>query len=114
PISQALREKDIPDELRDEYLQIIEKESKRLSLLGKQLLTLSFLDRDEEQSNWETFNIVDQLREVVQTLTYQWEEKEIVVELAVKDAYIYGDSKMLHLEMSIYKLLRRKVSVCLY
>lgn len=93
--SQALREKDIPDELRDEYLQIIEKESKRLSLLGKQLLTLSFLDRDEEQSNWETFNIVDQLREVVQTLTYQWEEKEIVVELAVKDAYIYGDSKML-------------------
>jgi len=93
--SQALREKDIPDELRDEYLQIIEKESKRLSLLGKQLLTLSFLDRDEEQSNWETFNIVDQLREVVQTLTYQWEEKEIVVELSVKDAYIYGDSKML-------------------
>src|SRR5699024_1225179 len=93
--SQALREKEIPDELRDEYLQIIEKESKRLSLLGKQLLTLSFLDRDEEQSNWETFNIVDQLREVVQTLTYQWEEKEIVVELAVKDAYIYGDSKML-------------------
>src|SRR5699024_3134656 len=82
--SHALREKDIPDELRDEYLQIIEKESKRLSLLGKQLLTLSFLDRDEEQSNWETFNIVDQLREVVQTLTYQWEEKEIVVELAVK------------------------------
>ena len=93
--SQALREKDIPEELRDEYLQIIEKESKRLSLLSKQLLTLSFLDRDEAQSNDETFNVAHQLTEVVQTLTYQWEEKEIAVELDVKDAYVYGDAKML-------------------
>lgn len=93
--SQALRESDLPENLRDEYLGIIEKESKRLSLLSKQLLTLSFLDSEDEQNDWLRCNVNSQLKEVVQTLTYQWEEKEIAVQLDMEDVWIWGDPKML-------------------
>src|SRR5690625_5971487 len=42
--SQALREEELPEEDRDRYLGNIEKESRSLSVLSKQLLTLTFLD----------------------------------------------------------------------
>src|SRR5699024_5677537 len=42
--SQALQEEDLPARMQQRYLSIIEQESKRLSMLSKQLLTLSMLE----------------------------------------------------------------------
>lgn len=74
--SQALREENLPEESRREYLEIIEKESKRLSLLSKQLLTLSFLDREGEADGWTRCNINSQLKDVVRTLTYHGKKRK--------------------------------------
>lgn len=94
--SQALRMQDLSEEERVHYLSIIEKESKRLSMLSKQLLTLSFLDGEIDHKQKISFNVADQLKEVVSTATWQWREKEIMIEMDMPPTTIYGDPKLLH------------------
>lgn len=94
--SQALRKQDLSEEERTHYLSIIEKESKRLSMLSKQLLTLSFLDGEIDHKQKISFNVADQLKEVVSTAAWQWREKEIMIEMDMPPINIYGDPKLLH------------------
>src|SRR5699024_5201912 len=61
--SQALREETLSESDRDHYLSIIEQESRRLSLLSKQLLTLSFLDSQTEHIESVSYNLLEQLKE---------------------------------------------------
>lgn len=93
--SQALREEDIPEETRDYYLTIIEKESRRLSALSKQLLTLSFLDNEMNQNDLSSFDLAKQLKEVVATTEYHWRQKNMVIELDVSTCMIVADPKLL-------------------
>src|SRR5699024_2578814 len=48
--SRTLREEKLTADEQEHYLSIIEKESKRLSVLSKQLLTLSFLDSEMDHN----------------------------------------------------------------
>lgn len=94
--SQALREQDLPKEEQMRYLSIIEKESRRLSLLSKQLLTLSFLDSEIDYEQKVSYNLSDQLKEVVSGAQWQWREKEVIIEMDVSSIIIHGDPKLLH------------------
>lgn len=93
--SQTLREENLSEEERHHYLSIIEKESKRLSALSKQLLTLSFLDSEADAGNIVTFDLADQLKEVVSTTEWQWREKDIAIEMDITSAKVEGDPKLL-------------------
>ncbi|PAV28196.1 sensor histidine kinase [Virgibacillus profundi] len=93
--SQALREEDISKEERERYLNIIESESKRLSALSKQLLTLSNLDHEIDKNDFIPFDIADQLREVVLTMEWQWREKNIAIEMDTAPTTIVGEPKLL-------------------
>lgn len=94
--SQALREGDLPDEIVNHYLAIIESESKRLSMLSKQLLTLSFLDYTGDETEWLVFNLEDQLKEVIASLRWQWQEKDLSVEIETVPASVYGNPRLLY------------------
>lgn len=94
--SQALREQELSEEERNRYLSIIEKESRRLSLLSKQLLTLSALEGEIDDKQKFMFNLPDQLNEVISSVEWQWQEKEIVIEMEVSVEIIYGEPKLLH------------------
>ncbi|MGM8365705.1 ATP-binding protein [Virgibacillus sp. W0181] len=93
--SRALQEDHLAEDERQRYVSIIERESKRLSLLSKQLLTLSYLDRIE---NYEkvTFDLYRQLREVVTATEWHWREKEIAVVLDIPSTMIKADPKLLY------------------
>lgn len=93
--SQTLREESLSVEERDHYLSIIEKESKRLSALSKQLLTLSFLDSEMGASNRLDFDLAEQLREVVSTTEWQWREKDIAIEMNIVPIRVVADPKLL-------------------
>lgn len=93
--SQALREEMLSEEESERYLDIIEKESKRLSTLSKQLLTLSFLDRGIENNDMQPFDVAGQLKEVVLATEWQWLEKEIEIEMDVSPATVIGDHELL-------------------
>ena len=94
--SQVLREQSLPEEEQDRYLSIIEKESRRLSTLSKQLLTLSFLDSEIDRDQKVSFDIYDQLKEVVSSLEWQWREKGITIEMDIGHTIVFGDPKLLH------------------
>lgn len=94
--SQALREQNLSTEERSRYLSIIEKESRRVSLLSKQLLTLSFLDGEIDHSQKTLYNVGDQLKEVISTAEWQWREKEVTIEMNVSSVVVFADRKLLH------------------
>lgn len=93
--SQALREEDLPNEIRDRYLSIIESESKRLSALSNQLLMLSTLDRGEEEIEKTSVDIARQLKEAISITEWQWRKKDIVIEMNFEEAHMTGDAKLL-------------------
>lgn len=94
--SQALREEGLTAEERERYLSIIEKESKRLSALSKQLLTLSFLDSDIEQEQMVTYQVAEQIKDVVATLEWQCAEKDIDILVNVPELSLNGDVKLMY------------------
>lgn len=93
--SQALREEDMPEDMRDHYLSIIENESKRLSGLSKQLLMLSTLDREESEIEWSDVDVSRQLKETISITEWQWREKDLAVEMDISKGVIQGDANLL-------------------
>src|SRR5690625_8015247 len=83
-------------EERMHYLSIIEKESRRLSALSKQLLTLSLLDREQVLSEKTVYNLSEQLKDVIMTMEWQWQEKNITVDLAQGSIEVEGERRLLH------------------
>lgn len=94
--AHALRETSLPEEQRLEYLTIIDGESRRLSQLSKQLLTLSSLDYDAGALQKKHFDLRAQLRQVVQVMEWKLADKQLAVRLHLADINIHADSNLLY------------------
>ncbi|HHY2674354.1 sensor histidine kinase [Bacillus toyonensis] len=94
--SKTLQTEKMSEEERNHYLQIIEGESKRMSSLCKQLLTLASLDKEEKVLQIKEFNLQKQIKDVIFMLEWKWREKDIAVEFDVPDITIKGDENLLH------------------
>ena len=77
------------------YATIIQKESKRLSSLMKQLLLLTSFDQADQRAKRELFQVDDQIKQVVQKFRWLLDEKNISVNLQLKHVEIVGDREML-------------------
>lgn len=73
--SKTLQTEKMSMEERNHYLQIIEGESKRMSSLCKQLLTLASLDKEEKVLQIKEFNLQKQIKDVIFMLEWKWREK---------------------------------------
>lgn len=94
--SQALREEQLSDDERSHYLLIIEKESRRLSQLSSQLLTLSFLDSKGDERTNVLFDLMSQLKEVISTTEWLWRNKDLALEVLGESVQFVGDPKLLY------------------
>lgn len=94
--AHALKDNTLPEGQRLEYLSIIDQESRRLSMLSKQLLTLSTLDYDENALQKQTVDLRAQLRQVIQIMEWRLTEKELAVRLHVEDITLQADSNLLY------------------
>ena len=95
--SKTLQSKNISEKQKDEYLAIIEEEAKRMSQLSKHLLTLASLDKEDHQLDKSTFDIAEQIKQVLFMTEWSWQEKELAIELDLpSSAYIFGDQKLLY------------------
>ncbi|MFY2251810.1 sensor histidine kinase [Priestia megaterium] len=94
--SKTLRSADLSDEQRNEYLSIIEEESRRMSSLSKQLLTLASLDKESEHIEKSTFDVATQIKQVLFMTEWSWREKELAIEMDLPSTMISGDQKLLH------------------
>ncbi|QQZ59656.1 HAMP domain-containing protein [Paenibacillus sonchi] len=94
--AHALKDGTLPEQQRMEYLSIIDQESRRLSVLSKQLLTLSSLDYDENALDRKSIELRAQLRQVLQIMEWRLTEKELAVRLHVADITLQGDANLLY------------------
>lgn len=94
--SKTLQSERMTEEERKHYLQIIEGESKRMSSLCKQLLTLASLDKEETVLQVKEFHLQKQIKDVIFMLEWKWREKDIAVEFDVPNINIKGDENLLH------------------
>ena len=83
-------------EEKKQYVSIINGEIKRLSSLTKQLLLLASLDRNEEILKKRTFNLGQQMKDLIRN--YQWliGEKGIMLGFTLPDIEIVGDPSLLN------------------
>ncbi|MZQ86273.1 HAMP domain-containing protein [Paenibacillus sp. 5J-6] len=92
----VLADRELPTDERKHYASIIEKESRHLSLLSKQLLLLSSLEQGQEAVNKQTFLLRGQIRQAVQILQWQMEEKELLLKLSISETIqLHGDEVLL-------------------
>lgn len=94
--AQALKDSSLPEGERIQYLNIIDEESHRLSMLSKQLLTLSSLDYDPNSIQKKSIDLRAQLRQVVQIMEWRLTEQQLAVRLNLVDISIVGDSNLLY------------------
>ncbi len=83
-------------EERNHYLQIIEGESKRMSSLCKQLLTLASLDKEEKVLQIKNSICRSKLKTSFLCSNGNGVKKDIAVEFDVPDIVIKGDENLLH------------------
>ncbi|WHY21969.1 HAMP domain-containing sensor histidine kinase [Paenibacillus sp. G2S3] len=94
--AQTLKDPTLPEDERIQYLNIIDQESHRLSMLSKQLLTLSSLDYDPDSLQKKSIDLRAQLRQVVQIMEWRLTEKQLAVRLSLADISVHGDSNLLY------------------
>lgn len=94
--AHALKDGSLPESQRLEYLSIIDEQSRRLSMLSKQLLTLSSLDYDEHALQKQSFDLRAQLRQVIQIMEWHLTEKELAVRMHVEGITLEGDPNLLY------------------
>jgi len=93
--ARALHDKNLNAEKRDEYLDIIEAESRRLSRLSDSLLKLTALDARTQPSEPTSYRLDAQLRSVVLNYEPQWSEKGIEMVADLDPISVTADEAML-------------------
>lgn len=85
-----LQNDNLPDEKRMEYTQKILDNTRRLSQLSGNVLTLSRLEHQEQMMEKEPFRLDEQLREVILGLESQWTKKHLVMDIDLEDCVFIG------------------------
>lgn len=93
--AQTLQSDTLSASQRSHYLSIIEDESRRMSLLSKQLLMLASLDKEEDIIEKSTFDVAAQLKQVLFMTEWSWREKELAIDMKLPSTFIYADQKLL-------------------
>ncbi|ULL18808.1 sensor histidine kinase [Paenibacillus sp. H1-7] len=94
--AQTMLQKETSPEEEAKYLKIIEEESRRLSSLSQQLLTLASLDKEETVLKLSSYRLDEQIRQAFLLLEWQWSEKELHIELDLPDVVIQADEQLLY------------------
>lgn len=93
--AKLLKNKDLSEEERDEYLNIIISESKRLSALSSNVLNLSKVESMNVLTGAIRYNAAEQIRESILQLERKWEKKKIRFDIALEETMITGRTDLL-------------------
>lgn len=87
--------KNLTEEEKEEYINIIAKESRRLAQLSGDVLELTRLDNKKEATDKVTFNLSEQIRLVIAMLDTKWADKEMEFYFDCDEVYICANEKLL-------------------
>ncbi len=90
-----MKTKDLSPEKKMEYLTIIEEETKRLSLMTTNVLSITRLENQKEISRTESFNLSEQIRFSILMFEKIWTEKKVNLSLDFDDYTVAGDEDLM-------------------
>lgn len=93
--AKILKNGNINEEERNEYLDIIIDESERLSDLSMNVLNLSKIEQQSILTDKRRFNLSEQLRLVIVLLYDKWNHKHIDIDFECDEVYYNGNIEML-------------------
>ncbi len=93
--TKLLKKGNLPEETRNEYLDIIEEESLRLSALATNVLNLAKVENQNILSDTDHFNLSEQLRTCVLMLEAKWSKKHIDPILPEEEYEAFGNEELL-------------------
>ncbi|QTN01121.1 two-component sensor histidine kinase [Sediminibacillus dalangtanensis] len=93
--AHALKNKNLSQEERDHYLQIIETESYRLSKLSENLLKLTSLESEHLALERKEYRLDHQLRCIILANEPQWVEKEITMDVSLDNVTLRADEELM-------------------
>lgn len=94
--AEILKDEELSKEEKDEYLDIIIEESKRLTSLATNVLNLSKIETQVILNETEKFNIGEQIRQSILLLDSKFESKNISLDISIEDCYINGNKELLN------------------
>ncbi len=93
--AKFLKDKDLTDEEREEYANIIIEEAKRLENLTGKILKLSKLNNQEIITNKQEIEVAEQIRKAISLLEPKWSKKDIKVNVSLEEKTFLGDEDLI-------------------
>lgn len=93
--AKLLKSGNLTEEQKAEYIDIIEKESKRLADMANNVLTLTRIENQTILSDVTKFNVSEQIRECFLLFENRWTEKDLELSLEFDEHFIYGSRELL-------------------
>ncbi len=93
--AELLKEQDLTQEQRKEYLDVIIEEANRLTTLSSNSLNLSRIENQQILTEKTKYNLSEQIRNSILLLETKWQIKNINFQLLFDEYYITADEEML-------------------
>lgn len=93
--ASLLKNKNISEEKRSEYISIIEEETDRLTTMTTNILNLTKLENQDILSHKNDFNLSEQIRTSVLMLEREWDKKRLQLCLDFEDCQICANEDLL-------------------
>ena len=93
--AELLKQKDLTEEQREEYLDVIIEESNRLTTLSTNSLNLSKIEDQRILSEKTTFNLSEQIRNSILLLEKKWQQRNIELAISIEEFEITANEEML-------------------
>lgn len=92
--AELIKNGDLSSKEITEYSEIICSESKRLSLLAKDILQISLIESQSIIRKSDKYNVSEQVRNVIQLMQLNWEDKEINFDLNLEEIYCVSNKEI--------------------
>ena len=93
--AKLLKKGNLTEERKLEYLDIIEEESHRLSVMATNVLNLTKIENQTILTDVTSFNLSEQLRKCVLLSEAKWSKKKITFELELKETQVDANEELL-------------------
>ena len=93
--AKQLKNENLTEEERREYIDIIISESERLTKLSSNVLLLSKLENQSILSDYSVFSLDEQLRSDILLLEKQWTQKNLEIEPELDEVQYCGNAEVL-------------------
>ena len=93
--AELLKQEDLTDKQKKEYLDIVIEEANRLTALSSNSLNLSRLENQKILTDVTKFNLSEQIRASILLLEKKWQDKNIDLQISLEELDIVANEEML-------------------